>query len=118
MSTPMAAEDSNTYQDKPGPWKIAGRLIYSLIQTGWRGGQPAMENYFTARVDPGVAARPEDLDSIVLLMAAAPDLADALADLLVSNHEGMKLETIAALVGHSGETLQALKALRRARRIA
>lgn len=48
----------------PDTWKRDGGFVYSLTQTGWRRGEPVMENAMTIRVEAGKLATQADAEKL------------------------------------------------------
>ena len=66
-----------------GPWSVAGTTIYALEHEGWRRGAEVFRNRFDARAQ-GPHCPIDELEANARLIAAAPDLLEAL-QALVSN---------------------------------
>ena len=63
-------------------WIVDGRLVYALHQTGWRKGQPELSNRFWANVQGDHNITPSELEANAKLIASAPELLDALIELV------------------------------------
>jgi len=72
----------------PGPWKCEGRTVYALIHRGWCKGVKQFQNRFTAYVQDA-HTNTEELEANARLIAAAPDMYEALKEALsVIRHDG------------------------------
>lgn len=87
----------------PGPWICDGRTVYALAPTGrWRKGVEEMANRLDCRVQTSAClASANELEADARLMAAAPELHEALTDALDQLEEhaencGMSRQIIAA----------------------
>lgn len=83
----------------PGPWLRDGLTVYALMHAGWRAGVEIFKNRFSCSVHwAGAECDAEELEANANLMTAAPDLLEALKEMLVnggcSTTEWMPLETI------------------------
>lgn len=91
----------------PGPWLREGNTIYTLTHSGWRKGVEQLCNRFAAHVAAyHVDCQPEEMEANVQLMAAAPDLLEALKG-FIDGAEAMGWYTDkarAAIAKATGET--------------
>jgi hypothetical protein len=71
-----------------GPWKREGAFVYALQHYGWRRGvEETFCNRFSAGFSVGPGCSEEELIANARLAEAAPDLLEALINLL-KTHEG------------------------------
>jgi len=63
-----------------GPWLRDGNMIYSLMHAGWRKGEELFKNRFHAYVQSDRECPDEEHEANVKLIAAAPDLLEALKE--------------------------------------
>lgn len=66
----------------PGPWIAEGRTIYALMHNGWKKGVEQFKNRFYATVYFDSECPEEEAEANARLMAAAPDLLDALQEMI------------------------------------
>ena len=62
----------------PGPWLIEGRTIYSLMHHGWNRGVEVLKNRFWASCYHDRSVTDEEAEANARLIAAAPELLEAL----------------------------------------
>ena len=86
----------------PGPWTFEGRTIYALEEAGWRRGEPVMRNRFDCSVQ-GPFCPDAEKQANAHLIAAAPDLYDALDYLLNDDTHDAREQARAALAKARGE---------------
>lgn len=71
----------------PGPWLIQGNTVYALMRHGWRKGVEMFKNRFSVQFSFDSSCSKEEIESTKQLIAAAPDLLDALVQ-FVDEFEG------------------------------
>lgn len=59
------------------PFSVSGSMVFSLIQDGWRRGQPVMVNQFSAYVQHGHECTPEMAQTLAKQFGALPLLIQA-----------------------------------------
>ncbi len=62
------------------PWQFTGNTIYALEHHGWRKGEEVMQNRFYAAAYGATGTPPEEVSANIALMAAAPELLEALQE--------------------------------------
>jgi hypothetical protein len=62
----------------PAPWLIEGNTVYALTHDGWRKGVEMMKNRFSASISIDRDFDEKELQSNARLIAAAPELLEAL----------------------------------------
>jgi len=73
-----------------GPWVIDGTTVYSLQHSGWNKGEEVLENRFSAHVQRGRYCPLSEVNANANLIAATPDLLEALEVVIRSmNEEGL-----------------------------
>lgn len=75
-------------------WKVEGTTVYALESDGFRGGREVFRNRFSALVQGYRNTPKEELEANARLMAAAPDLLEALRR-MVEYHDNLNFEDIA-----------------------
>lgn len=67
-----------------GEWLRDGKTVYSLHQRGWSNGKPLMVNRFYLSVYPDISVEnaEEEAEANAKLIAAAPDLLEAIQSAL------------------------------------
>lgn len=64
----------------PGPWEVDGQTVYALESAGFYRGLERFQNRFDAQVQSPRASLRSELEANARLMAAAPDLLEALEE--------------------------------------
>jgi hypothetical protein len=72
----------NTFKHTPGPWLRIGTTVYALMHDGWKRGVEQFKNRFTVQVQRDRECSEEEAEANARLIAAAPDLLEALESLL------------------------------------
>ena len=66
----------------PGPWLRDGRTVYALQHGGWRKGEELLVNRFFTHIQRVPDCTDEEAEANARLIAAAPELLEALKDLV------------------------------------
>ena len=66
----------------PGPWLIQGNTVYALMHHGWRKGVEMFKNRFSVQFSFDSSCSKEEIESTKQLIAAAPDLLNALQSII------------------------------------
>ena len=62
----------------PGPWQRDGSMIYELMPNGFKRGIAQFKNKWWASITRDSGCTPEEFESVVCKLAAAPDMLAAL----------------------------------------
>ena len=62
----------------PGPWQRDGSMIYELMPNGFKRGIAQFKNKWWASITRDSGCTPEEFESVVCKIAAAPDMLAAL----------------------------------------
>lgn len=62
----------------PGPWKREGLTVYALMSAGWLKGKELFKNRFWANLVCDASCSKEEAEANARLIAAAPELLEAL----------------------------------------
>lgn len=71
-----------TAKHTPGPWLRIGAFVYALMHAGWRRGEEQFKNRINIQISADRDCPIEELEAVVALVQAAPDLLEALQALL------------------------------------
>jgi hypothetical protein len=74
----------NTFKHTPGPWARIGTTVYALMHDGWKRGVEQFKNRFTVQVQRDRECSEEEAEANARLIAAAPDLLEALEQAVTS----------------------------------
>ena len=66
----------------PGPWLIQGNTVYALMHHVWRKGVELFKNRFSVQLSFDSSCSKEEIEATKQLIAAAPDLLDALQSII------------------------------------
>jgi hypothetical protein len=64
----------------PGPWQRDGNMIYELMPNGFKRGIAQFKNKWWASITRDSGCTPEEFESVVCKLAAAPDMLAALEE--------------------------------------
>jgi hypothetical protein len=78
----------STFKHTPGPWLRIGTTVYALMHAGWKRGVEQFKNRFTVQVQRDRECSEEEAEANARLIAAAPELLEALKVARQFVHDG------------------------------
>ena len=94
----------------PGPWLIQGNTVYALMHHGWRKGVEMFKNRFSVQFSFDSSCSKEEIESTKQLIAAAPDLLEALQGILGYFDSGNSVSVSQATIKASSDEVKAARA--------
>jgi hypothetical protein len=92
----------------PGPWLIHGNTVYALMHHGWRKGIELFKNRFSVQFSFDSSCSKEEIESTKQLIAAAPDLLEALVQ-FVDEFDGCYADGEPAMINARAAIAKATK---------